>query len=37
MMLFSGAVFLGGQAVLLSPVYHRALHRFHLLEDDERA
>lgn len=35
--LFSGVVFLGATAVLLSPVYHRILHRFHLLDDDETA
>ena len=33
--LFSGVVFLGATAVLLSPVYHRVLHRFHLLDDGE--
>ena len=33
--LFSGVVFPGATAVLLSPVYHRVLHRFHLLDDGE--
>ena len=32
--LFSGIVFLVGVAVLLAPVVHRFLHRFHLGEDD---
>jgi len=33
--LFSGIVFLVGVAVLLAPVVHRFLHRFHLGEDDK--
>jgi hypothetical protein len=32
--LFSGVVFLVGMGLLLAPVVHRALHRFHL--DGER-
>ena len=32
--LFSGVVFLVAVGVLLAPVIHRALHRFHLDEDD---
>ena len=35
--LFSGVVFLGATAVLFSPVYHRVLHRFHLIDDEEPA
>jgi hypothetical protein len=33
--LFSGIVFLVGVAVLLAPVLHRFMHRFHLGEDDK--
>jgi hypothetical protein len=32
--LFSGVVFLGLAAVILAPVIHRVLHRFHLDEAD---
>jgi hypothetical protein len=32
--LFSGVVFLSGVGIVLSPVFHRLLHRFHL-EDEE--
>lgn len=32
--LFSGVVFLGLAAVILAPVIHRVLHRFHLDEGD---
>jgi hypothetical protein len=36
--LFSGVVFLGLAAVILAPVLHRVLHKFHLDEgDDDRA
>lgn len=35
--LFSGVVFLTTLAVVFAPVLHRALHRFHLDEDDEGA
>ncbi len=31
--LFSGVVFLSGVGIVLSPLFHRILHRFHL-EDD---
>lgn len=35
--LFSGVIFLSAAAVLLSPVLHRFLHRFHVeLEDDDQ-
>jgi hypothetical protein len=33
--LFAGVVFLVSVAVLLAPVLHRALHRFHLEADDK--
>jgi hypothetical protein len=33
--LFSGVVFLSGVGIVLSPVFHRLLHRFHL--EDESA
>ncbi len=33
--LFSGVIFLVSVAVLLAPVVHRAIHRFHLTEDSE--
>ncbi len=32
--LFSGVVFIGATGILLSPVFHRVLHRFHLEEKD---
>ena len=32
--LFSGVVFLGLAAVVLAPVIHRVLHRFHLDQED---
>ena len=32
--LFSGVVFLGLAAVVLAPVLHRVLHKFHLDEED---
>ena len=35
--LFSGVAFLGIVAVLLAPVMHRFLHRFHLELADEPA
>ena len=34
--LFSGIVFLTTVAVLVAPVAHRFLHRFHLEADEER-
>jgi len=35
--LYSGVAFLSMMAVLLAPVIHRAMHKFHLdLDDDER-
>jgi hypothetical protein len=33
--LFAGVVFLVSVAVLLAPVVHRAIHRFHLADGDE--
>jgi hypothetical protein len=33
--LYSGLAFLTMAAVLLAPVYHRLLHRFHLCDDDK--
>lgn len=33
--LFSGVIFLSAAAVMLSPVLHRFLHRFHLELDDD--
>ena len=33
--LFSGVVFLGLAAVILAPVLHRVLHKFHLDEDQD--
>jgi hypothetical protein len=33
--LFSGIVFLVGVGVLVAPVLHRFMHRFHLGEDDK--
>jgi hypothetical protein len=32
--LFSGVVFITATGILLSPVFHRVLHRFHLEERD---
>lgn len=33
--LFAGLVFLVGAGVLFAPVFHRAMHRFHLGDEDE--
>ena len=33
--LFSGVIFITSVAVLLAPVFHRFLHRFHLESEDE--
>lgn len=33
--LFSGIVFLSATAVVVSPVFHRVMHHFHLMEDDD--
>jgi hypothetical protein len=33
--LFSGIVFLTSVATLISPIVHRALHRFHIESEDE--
>jgi hypothetical protein len=33
--LFSGVVFLGLTAILIAPIIHRLLHRFHLDEDGD--
>ena len=35
--LFSGVVFLSAAAVILTPVLHRFLHRFHIEIDDNDA
>jgi hypothetical protein len=35
--LFSGVVFLVGVGIVITPLFHRFLHRFHLEEDDEAA
>ena len=32
--LFSGVVLLGAVAMILSPVFHRIMHRFHLADED---
>ena len=32
--LFSGLVFIGATGILLTPVFHRVLHRFHIEEKD---
>jgi len=32
--LFSGVVFLVAMSILLAPVVHRAMHRFHLAKDE---
>lgn len=34
--LFSGVVFLSAVGIVLSPVFHRVLHTFHLDETDEQ-
>lgn len=31
--LFSGIVFLSLMAIILAPIYHRAMHRFHMDEE----
>lgn len=33
--LFSGIVFLTLMAIVLAPIYHRMLHKFHLAEEDQ--
>jgi len=33
--LFSGIVFLTSMGIVLTPVFHRVVHRFHLDEDDD--
>jgi hypothetical protein len=33
--IFSGVVFLTSVGMILSPVYHRFIHRFHLQHDDD--
>lgn len=36
--LFSGIVFIGVAGLILAPLFHRVLHRFHLeLEDDDES
>jgi len=34
--LFSGVVFLSAVGIVLSPIFHRILHKFHLDDADER-
>jgi len=34
--LYAGLVFIGGSTILLAPVLHRFMHRFHLEDVDER-
>ena len=34
--LFSGVVFITATGILLSPIFHRVLHRFHIEERDSR-
>ena len=34
--IFSGVVFISASGILLSPVFHRVLHRFHLEQKDVR-
>lgn len=34
--LFSGLIFIGATGILLTPIFHRVLHRFHLEERDLR-
>ncbi len=34
--LFSGVVFLSAVGIVLSPVFHRILHKFHLDDDDQQ-
>jgi hypothetical protein len=33
--IFSGVVFFSATAVVLSPVFHRVIHHFHLAEEDD--
>jgi hypothetical protein len=34
--LFSGVVFITATGILLTPIFHRVLHRFHIEERDMR-
>lgn len=34
--LFSGVVLLSAVGIVLSPIFHRILHKFHLDDEDER-
>ena len=34
--LFSGLVFISASGILLAPIFHRVLHRFHIEEQDSR-
>lgn len=34
--LFSGVVFLSAMGIVLSPIFHRVLHVFHLDDEDEK-
>jgi len=34
--LFSGVVFLSAVGIVLAPIFHRILHKFHLDDEDER-
>ncbi len=33
--LYAGLVFIGGSTILLAPVLHRFMHRFHLEDEDQ--
>jgi hypothetical protein len=33
--IFSGVAFLSGVTLLISPFWHREMHRFHLADDDD--
>ncbi len=35
--LFSGVVFLSAVGIVLSPIFHRVLHKFHLDDTDEQS
>ena len=34
--LMSGVVFLTAAGILFAPIFHRFIHRFHLVDDDGR-
>lgn len=35
--LFSGLIFLSASGLVIAPIFHRVLHRFHLAEEDLEA